>query len=133
MDLRQLERKLSASEEYAPATRAPVLVALDQFATTIDASIRTIRTLVTELRLELLEEVGLRAAAEWQVRQFEQRTGIACEFSSDIEQLGWDRNQSIAICRILQESLSNVARHAQATHVEVRLTGQPDELNETKK
>src|SRR5205823_15003401 len=83
MDVRQMERKIVSVVEEEGASAAAVLADLDKFAKMIDNSIRSIRALVTELRLELLDEAGLRAAAEWQVEKFAERTGILCRFRSN--------------------------------------------------
>jgi signal transduction histidine kinase len=60
-------------------------------------------------------------AIEWQVQEFQKRTGIACTLQSQIEQIDMDRDHSTAMFRILQETLTNVARHANASAVEIKL------------
>jgi len=128
MDVRKFSRKVTEAKESAPLSRAQVLEALDRFAQTIDDSIRSIRTLVAELRPALLADEGLASAIDWQVQQFQERTGITYEMDSNIGDWTLDLDRSIAIYRILQESLTNVARHAHATHVAISLRADPDGL-----
>ncbi len=87
----------------------------------IDKSIKSVRRIATELRPGILDDVGLPAAIEWQGREFEQRTGITCRIKNPVQDLRLDRKQSIAVFRIFQESLTNVARHAKATEVSVEV------------
>jgi len=128
MDLRKFSRKLAAAEESAPVSRPLVLEALGRFTQTIDDCIRSIRTLVAELRPALLADEGLASAVEWQVQQFQERTGITYEMYSNMSDWTLDLDRSIAMYRILQESLTNVARHAHATHVAISLHADPDGL-----
>jgi signal transduction histidine kinase len=68
-----------------------------------------------------LDEIGLEAAVEWQVQEFQHRTGIACGTTIRPRNLGLSPEQSTSLFRILQEILTNVARHAHATTVDIRL------------
>lgn len=87
----------------------------------VDNAIQTIHQIVLELRPAVLDHLGLRAALEWQMREFQTRTKIECRFDSDVETLHLDAERSTAMFRILQETLTNVARHAHATRVEATL------------
>ncbi|MRR31992.1 GAF domain-containing protein [bacterium] len=88
----------------------------------MDAMIKTVRRISTELRPGMLDDLGLAASIEWQARDFKKRTGIACKVSVPVEDLTLGRAQSLAIFRIFQEALTNVSRHANAQHVEVNLS-----------
>jgi PAS domain S-box-containing protein len=87
----------------------------------IDATIQSVRRISSELRPGVLDHLGLSAAIEWQVREFQLRTGIRCEFAAPRGDLRVERRISTAIFRIFQEALTNVARHARATRVKVSL------------
>ncbi len=87
----------------------------------IDETIQKMRQIIRELRPEILDHLGLGAAIEWQVQEFQTRTGIECRFSSSVDDSHLDLDRSTAVFRILQEALTNVARHAQATRVEIIL------------
>jgi PAS domain S-box-containing protein len=94
----------------------------------VDKMISTVRRIASELRPRTLDDLGLTAALEWQAQEFEKRTGIRCVVDLPQEELALDSGGSTAIFRIFQESLTNVARHAQATRVEARLERQGDQL-----
>jgi PAS domain S-box-containing protein len=87
----------------------------------VDSTIGTVRKIATELRPSLLDDLGLEAAAEWQVHEFEKRSGITCKFNSELDEVEISPDSSTALFRILQETLTNVARHANASRVAVRL------------
>lgn len=86
----------------------------------IDTTIESVRTIAADLRPAVLD-LGLVAAFEWQLQDFEERTGIACALEVREEEIILDDHRTTAIFRILQESLTNVARHAQATRVRIAL------------
>lgn len=92
----------------------------------IDGTLNSVRRIATELRPSVLDHLGLSAAVEWQVQEFGARTGIEIELdlcddclTPPNETLPNDLDSSVF--RVLQESLTNVARHAQATRVAVIL------------
>src|SRR6185503_5004811 len=62
------------------------------------------------------------AAIEWQVEQFQARTGLKCHWTNTANEVELDREKSTAVFRILQEILTNVLRHAQATNLYVKLS-----------
>lgn len=100
-------------------------------AALIETTIGRVRTLATELRPAVLDSLGLLAAIEWETQQFTRRTGIPCmhELSSDLPPIDADR--STDLFRILQEALTNVARHAGARAVVVTLQAWRGELRLT--
>lgn len=87
----------------------------------VDDIIGAVKKISAELRPGILDDLGLGAAVEWQAREFERRTGIRCRVAVEPEDLSPDRDRATSLFRILQEALTNVARHAEATEVEVRL------------
>jgi signal transduction histidine kinase len=122
MDIAWTKRKLDKSQ-MAQAEHAERLA---EALKAIDDVIKTVRRIATELRPRVLDDLGLQAAVEWQVEEFAHRTGIHCEL--DMEEQGDAVSNDIATAtfRILQESLTNVARHAQADAVKVRLWTEQD-------
>jgi PAS domain S-box-containing protein len=86
----------------------------------IDATVKTIRTIINNLRPAVLD-LGLTAAIEWQVAEFRRRTGIACDLFIGEKEFAVDDARATSLFRILQESLTNVIRHANATHVVIEL------------
>jgi signal transduction histidine kinase len=76
----------------------------------------------------MLDDLGLAAAVRWSAEQFQTRTGIACQVHAPEGATPSDGQATTAIFRIFQETLTNVARHAGATRVEVRLAEEDDGL-----
>jgi PAS domain S-box-containing protein len=91
-----------------------------------DSIIQSIRRISTELRPAVLD-LGLAAAVEWQVQEFQARSGVQCTVRLLIREVVTS-NVSTAMFRIFQETLTNVGRHAKATRVEVVLQKQQDRL-----
>ena len=121
MDLSWLARRL-------PKVQKPLFEKTKSMSKLIDFTIQTVRRISTELRPRLLDDLGLAAAVEWQAEEFQKRTGIRCEVSLDPEDIALDRDLSTAIFRIFQETLTNVARHADATSVKVTLEEKTNKL-----
>jgi signal transduction histidine kinase len=94
---------------------------LDDLAGHLDATVKIVRRIATELRPVILDQLGLAAAVEWQVRDFARRTGLACCATAELPDLRLPRETATGLFRILQEALTNIARHAHASTVRVDL------------
>lgn len=92
----------------------------------LEAAIRAVRTIATELRPGVLDSLGPEAALEWLARDFEERYGIPCV--ADVE--GCPSNDAVgtAIFRVAQEALTNVAKHASASKVWLNCSQQEDAI-----
>jgi signal transduction histidine kinase len=86
----------------------------------IDTTVQMVRRISTELRPGILD-LGLVATLEWQLQEFQTRTGIESTLLSTPEETTLDDDGSTVVFRIFQEILTNVVRHAQATQIEVTL------------
>jgi signal transduction histidine kinase len=86
----------------------------------IDTTIKSVRQIINDLRPTVLD-LGLSAAVEWQVNQLRRRTGIECKVQTDRQEITLADHCATAFFRILQESLTNIVRHANATEVTVEL------------
>jgi signal transduction histidine kinase len=96
---------------------------------TLDETVTAVQRISSELRPSVLDDLGLAAAIEAEAARFEQRTGIECELSlPDDPALHVEDAAATAIYRIVQEALTNVSRHANASRVELRLRQRPEEL-----
>jgi len=119
IDLSRLIKKLNDNDKnmdiHSLADHAAELMPL------IDTSIQMTRKISRELRPRILDELGLVAAIEWQVEKFIKRTGVACTFHSDVQKIETEVSNKIAVFRIIQEALTNIARHAHASRVVVRI------------
>lgn len=94
----------------------------------IDETIEEVRNMAVQLRPGVLDTLGLVDALEWLAGDFENRTGISCIFENR-ETSGIDGAIATTSYRIAQESLTNVARHADASRVEVKLHSEDNILN----
>jgi signal transduction histidine kinase len=95
---------------------------LDQVLGLIDEGIRTIRNVTNDLRPSLLDDLGLLPALRSLAAEFAERSGIEAGFSAPATLPGLSSEAELALFRALQEALSNVARHAEATAVEIGLS-----------
>ena len=86
----------------------------------IDEIIQVVRNVATALRPSSLD-MGLTSALEWLVSEFSNNTGIACRLRAPEARLELDDERATAIFRVIQESLTNVARHARASRVDIHL------------
>ena len=117
MDVAWLERSLE------PEGRVPEPVGdrLRKMRGTLDAMIGSVRRISAELRPAMLDQLGLPATVDWHATEFSERTGIACSVRSQVGEGPLPGPVTTALYRILQECLTNVARHAKASMVEITL------------
>jgi len=94
----------------------------------IDRTVQSVRRICAELRPGLLDDFGLSAAIEWEAERFSKRTEIACEVMSDLGDITLPREISTSIFRVFQEALTNIARHADATKVDIVLRKQEERI-----
>jgi PAS domain S-box-containing protein len=94
----------------------------------LDDTIKTVRKIASELRPSILDDIGIVEALEWQSKEFERRSGIKTIFTSELEDLQLPEELSTAFFRIFQESLTNVARHAEATVIRASFQKIKDKL-----
>jgi len=87
-----------------------------------DQTINSVRRIARELRPDVLDKLGLKDAIEWQAEEFTKRTGIDCIVSITQSDLNFRRELENTIFRIVQESLTNVARHSGGSRSKVGLT-----------
>jgi PAS domain S-box-containing protein len=118
MDLAWVDKKL-AEAGPGPSLRT-VRQKSRQMPEVVDEIIATVRKIATELRPGVLDDLGLEAAIEWQLQDFQKRTGIKCELTSHLN-IRLSRDRATAVFRIFQETLTNIARHANATRVAIKL------------
>jgi two-component system sensor histidine kinase UhpB len=93
---------------------------LEELRETARAGATDVRRIASRLRPEALEDLGLRSALSALVTSFGRQTGISVQRSLEPE-LGLDREQELVVYRVAQEALTNVARHARASHVDLSL------------
>jgi PAS domain S-box-containing protein len=86
----------------------------------IDETIESVRAIASDLRPAVLD-LGLIAAVEWQMQEFRRRSGIACHLQVGTAEIPLDNDRATAVFRIIQESLTNILRHANASEVQLQL------------
>jgi PAS domain S-box-containing protein len=126
--LTALKMDVTWLKERTPAEQQPVLAKLDSMQHMLDTTVKATRRISSDLRPLMLDDLGLIPAAEWLVNNFTQRHGIHCRFAVDPPDLDLQDPHATAIFRIMQESLTNVARHAHASNVDITLDGSNGEI-----
>jgi signal transduction histidine kinase len=126
MDLAFLSKEIAGKS----GKKSPESLCAEIAATTklVDNAIQTVHGIVLELRPAVLDHMGLQPALEWQMQEFQARTQIECRSSFNLDSLHLDPERSTTVFRILQEALTNVARHAHATRVDASLRVQDRHL-----
>ena len=117
-----LKLKLSAMEAQDPAHGAPDEQQWRAMHQLVDQTIESTRRIATDLRPAVLDVLGLAAATQWLVDNFKQRHRIEVRLRVDPPDLQVAEPRSTVVFRVLQEALTNVARHANANCVEVDIT-----------
>ena len=115
---------LLANFQGSEATRA----VRDRITRTLDGTVQSVQRISAELRPSVLDDLGLSAAIESEARLFEERTGIECDVSLTSGDVELSSMIETAVYRMTQEALTNVARHSDASRVEIRLRPRADEL-----
>ncbi len=119
LDLAWLARRLT---DAGFTGRSAIRKRIAAMSRRVESEAQAVRRIATDLRPPVLDALGLAAAIEWQAREFQDRTRIRCGVDTPENPPALDAAQVTALFRVFQEILINVARHAQATRVEVRLT-----------
>ena len=127
-ELTALRMELSQLREKLPKDQKDLFDMAGSMSKTVEKTARTVQKISAELRPRLLDDVGLVAAMRWQVEEFQKRTGIKCELLFDDEGMKPDLKKAIVIFRILQEALTNTARHARATRMTISLSEKSEKL-----
>lgn len=95
---------------------------LQSMVTLINETIETVHNVSEDLRPGILDDFGLAAAIEWQAEEFQKRAGVECRTSLPPDEFDLSKETSTNLFRIVQESLTNIIRHANATEVEIKLS-----------
>ena len=123
LKLQLFQLRSALSEEQAPQEELILTMARQ-----IDTELDFVRRTAASLRPHLLDDMGLVAAIEWQLAEFQKQTDIAVAFRSNVEDIILPSTTQTAAFRILQEALTNVSRHSRANAVEITLEAHADML-----
>jgi len=116
LDLARLKARLGDAEDY-------IKERLFHLGQALSNGISLKRRIIEELHPSSLSKLGLVAALEILIREFAARTGMSCD--SELEPVTLAPAAELTVYRLVQEALTNIAKHAEATRVEIRLSKQP--------
>lgn len=116
IDLNWIERRL------LPRKQAELVEKTREMAALVEKTILEVREIATDLRPGLLDHFGLAAAIEWLFKEFTERTGVVCKLTVSPVDLGMHRDDNTLLFRVVQEAMTNVARHAEATMLKISLS-----------
>lgn len=121
MDVFWLARRL-------PETMDAAREKVSSMSDLVDASVHAVRRIVTELRPTVLDDLGLLAAMQWQASEFAKRYNIQCKVAMHGEEIELAEELRVALFRIFQEALTNVARYSKASQVLVDVWREHDKI-----
>jgi len=119
--LTMLQMDVAWCKEKLPPGNDAFAAKVDRMATLLKSTIAATRRIAADLRPLMLDDLGLVPSIEWLVENFTQRTGITGDLLVDRRELELTNAQASAVFRIVQESLTNVAKHAQAAPVDIAI------------
>lgn len=122
MDISWLKKKLADNPDNGIADRLNGLLEM------INNTVRSVRRISAELRPSMLDDLGLPAAIEWHAQEFMNRSGIQIRTNINSREIKLGSKTAITLFRVFQESLTNVARHAEAGYANVILEQNGDQL-----
>jgi signal transduction histidine kinase len=121
MNVSRLGKKISSREEtFMPE--------ISEILRSINEMVETVRKISSELRPGMLDDLGLIAAMDWYCEEFDKRTGIRTVFINGLNDDKFSKKVNISLFRIFQESLTNIARHAEARKADISLMRQDQQL-----
>lgn len=118
MDLAWIARR---TNEPGGISKDALLTKLSEMSGMTDEIISQVRRISAELRPGVLDDLGLVAAITWKAQEFEKRTDILCAAHASVEGVQTSREIATTAYRVLEEALTNIARHAGAKRVDIRL------------
>jgi signal transduction histidine kinase len=114
LGLSWISRKLTLGQR-------PLQEKIRSLSATTTNLMRSVKNIASELRPGVLDELGLVKTLKSEAREFEGHTGIQCRFKTNTAKAKFDRSAAVAIFRIVQAALTNVARHAHASRTRIAL------------
>jgi signal transduction histidine kinase len=119
--LTSLRMELAALSGRLPVDHSPMSDKIGSLMERLNRTIASVKRICTELRPSVMDDLGLTAAIEWLAEDYQERTDIPIDIHTDALDIFIEDARSIATFRIAQEVLTNVVRHADATHVQIVL------------
>jgi len=119
--LTALKLQLVAAHKMADANAPEIAERLCETAAMVDDLVKIVRRIASELRPPILDQLGLPAAVEWLAQDFSRRSAITCDVTLLPVNGAITDELATALFRIVQEGLTNISRHAGASHVQISL------------
>ncbi|MBA4328998.1 MAG: histidine kinase [Polaromonas sp.] len=134
MDVGWLDKRLGEQQQREPvqaqAMRDTMRHKCQNMGRLIEAAVDNVGRIITDLRPSILDHQGLWAALDWQAHEFVQSAELTLDWQMDVEQaVALPEPSAMAIFRIFQEMLSNVGRHAQASHLAITIVATAGEIS----
>lgn len=108
-------------KDNLPEPSTAMVAKLKSMEALLDSTVAATRRISSDLRPMMLDDLGLVPATEWLVHNFTERTGIPCELAIASAELDLSDSLATTVYRLLQESLTNISKHAKASRVEITL------------
>jgi len=119
MDLALLQRELDKPDEAI--RNSLIQTKLNEMNTAVNSLVGRVREIATELRLEVLDDLGLSAAIRWKVREFKERTALNYRLIFNPMDISMEPKINSFLFRIFTEAMTNIVRHAEAQNVEIAI------------
>jgi PAS domain S-box-containing protein len=120
-DLTALKMDIVRLSEMITDDQEDLLARTSSMFSKVTSTIKTVQKISSALRPEMLDSLGLQAAIEHEIITFTNNSSLKCESYFNMDDTSLDKNTALSLYRVLQESLTNIIRHAEATEVSVRL------------
>ena len=117
----QLELNYVEEEIESGTDQKKVQESFDSISRLIDTTVLSVQRISTELRPQILDVFGLGDALRWQIKDYQKRTNYHFDISGIEDTIQLDRDQSITLFRVFQETLTNIFRHSKASEVSIQL------------
>ncbi|MEN3297420.1 MAG: hypothetical protein V7642_6673 [Burkholderiales bacterium] len=127
--LAAMKMDISTLQQHLPQSDARIVRHLSSISELVDAMVASVRRIIADLPPKVLEDVGLYSALEVMVTNFEKRHRIACELRLSESEPILEAKVASAIYRMVQETLNNVAKHADASYVEAEVVSSTAEIS----
>ena len=127
--LTALKINLDVGRHALPREASPKLrQSLQEASALAIQTLETARNLSLELHPAILDDLGLVSALRWEIDRYEQRTNQTVQFKAELGEVDLKPELEITLYRIIMEALTNISRHAQASHIAIRLTHTHDKV-----
>ena len=107
---------------------ATLSIRLEGLKELLDDTVKSFRRILSDLRPVLIDDIGLEAAMDSFIKEYERKNGIATEFIVHLKEETFPENISLTLYRILQESLNNIHKHAEAKNVFISIKQLDDKV-----